>query len=448
MTALLVGSGQIKGVVMVLLVLHALRGPQQIIEAFTVGIFLTLNNQALGTGFAVLRWPLLFAAFARIVWELTRNRETLFRSATIPLLFTYALAAVAFAPLVSEYVSISVLKAVAFFLGTFTILTAFRLAPDHARVQSWLFTFYVYIVVGSIAALYLPAPMLGGLFKGLFNHPQAFGAFLIPFTAWAAFLLFTTDRRPAWLVGIVLLSFYWVYRTGSRTALLGILLTVTVSVIFMLLRGGEGTARVVAAIKALAFPMLLMLVLVVAFAGRQVMVSAQEFLAKGDQAENVGQAFEGSRGALINLQMANFRSSPIVGIGFGAPSEQGDLTIKRGGFLGLPTGASVEKGFLPSAVLEEMGVVGAVLLLLIVGSLLRAAWRQPDPALLPLLLGALLINAGEMIFFSPTALGVFMWLAIGLAITPYAPAGVPRYAHRAVYRKPGVLTRSESLQVG
>ena len=230
--------------------------------------------------------------------------------------------------------------------------------------------------------------------------------------------------------------------------MLGILLTVAVSVLLALLRGGAAAAYVAAGIKALAVPALVVCVLVWAFAGKQILISAQEFLQKGDTAENVGEAFEGSRGFLIDLQMANFRSSPIAGIGFGAPSEAGNLTVKQGGFLGLPTGASVEKGFLPSAVLEEMGVVGAALLLLIVGALLRAVWMQPDPTMFPLLLGGLLINAGEMIFFSPTALGAFMWLSIGMAITPYAPAGAPRYAHRAIYRKPGALTRPESLQVG
>ncbi len=186
----------------------------------------------------------------------------------------------------------------------------------------------------------------------------------------------------------------------------------------------------------MVLPMLLLIVIAGALRGPQLVEGFRNFAFKGDEVESYGEAFDNSRGFFIQQQMANFRTSPLIGIGFAAPSEQGDLKIKDSGFLGLPSGASIEKGFLPSAVLEEMGLVGGLLTLLIMGVLVRGAVRQPDPALLALVLGGLLINVGEMVFFSPTAAGMYMWLCAGLATLPATTAVEQRYAHRVVYRKP------------
>ena len=438
MTAILMAASPMKAAVLVLLTLHALRGPRQVIEAFTVGIFLTISNPILGSGSSALRWPLLFAGFGRIVWDLTRHRQAVMDNAIIPLIFAIAASAIFFAPMVSIYADVSILKAVSFFIGTFTILSAFRLtAGQQDEWYSWFATFYAYIVLGSLPLLFMADSYLAGLFKGLFNHPQAFGAFLIPFTAWLLLVLARSEHRPRWLTGVVLLGLFWAYRTGSRTSVLAILLTVTVSLLVVLLRGGSWRATLVAGSRRLVVPVLFLTLVAAGLFGKRIVESTQAFLSKGKTEVNtVGSALDDSRGFLIDQQMANFRSSPLIGIGFGAPSDPEDLDVERSGFLNLPSGASVEKGFLPSAVLEEMGLVGAALVILLIGALLHAAWRQADPALLALLLGALLINAGEMIFFSPTALGAFLWLSAGLATTRYEAPSEARYAHRSVYVRP------------
>ncbi len=425
--------------IMALLTLHALRGPRQIIEAFTVGMFLLFLNPALFgslSAASTLRWPLIFGAFARVVWDLTRHRQAIWTQAAIPLLIAFSLCAVLFAPMTSYYPQISIMKGISFFVGTFTILTAFRLTANlHEYWLGWFATFFVFFVWASIPFLWLPGGYIGGMFKGIVNHSQAFGTFLVPFTGWLTVVLIRSERRPVFLALTVLLGWFFIYISGSRTSFLATGLAITLTLGLSLLHA-DWRKPVLLGLRRLMLPVLLAVVVVGALAGPQIVSSLKAFALKGDQVESYDEAFQNSRGFFIQQQMANFRQSPLIGIGFGVPSVSDKLRIKQSGFLGLPSGASVEKGFLPSAVLEEMGLIGGFLVICIILSLLLGAWRQPDPALFALLVAGLLINVGEMIFFSPAAGGMFMWLCFGLAAMPYSDTETSRYAHRVVYRKP------------
>ena len=90
----------------------------------------------------------------------------------------------------------------------------------------------------------------------------------------------------------------------------------------------------------------------------------EEFATKGDgEFGGLTEAFAESRESLIDRSMDNFRQYPIAGIGFGVPSDTSQelFEVKRVG--GIPISASVEKGSLPSATLEETGIIGAGLCL-------------------------------------------------------------------------------------
>jgi hypothetical protein len=83
--------------------------------------------------------------------------------------------------------------------------------------------------------------------------------------------------------------------------------------------------------------------------------------------------------------------------------------------MGLPTKASVEKGFLPSAMLEEIGLLGTSLTLGILFALFFPLSRYGDILFLWLALSSLFINGGEAVFYSFGGKGLFMWLMFGFA---------------------------------
>jgi hypothetical protein len=93
------------------------------------------------------------------------------------------------------------------------------------------------------------------------------------------------------------------------------------------------------------------------------------------------------------------------------------------GPFGLPVGASVEKGFMPSAVLEETGITGAVLVIGLLLALFRPIVRNGSISLFWMALVCLFVNFGEMVFFSVGGLGMLFWVLMAFAYT-YAEAPI------------------------
>src|SRR5690625_1272208 len=140
------------------------------------------------------------------------------------------------------------------------------------------------------------------------------------------------------------------------------------------------------------------------------------YITKSGRAEVSGlaEAYDRSRGSLIEEMLDNIKDRPFVGIGFGIASDPQSMKIDRDPVLGLPTGASIEKGVMPLAVLEELGVVGFLLVAAWIWMLLkRAAFR--GLAALSVLLVALFVNLGESILFSPGGQGMLILILLAWA---------------------------------
>ncbi len=94
----------------------------------------------------------------------------------------------------------------------------------------------------------------------------------------------------------------------------------------------------------------------------------------------------------------------------------GDVPSGVKTFLGIPISASTEKGFIPTAVLEETGLIGTVFWLYFIFSLIRLALKSNDIRWIAMFFGCLFVNVGEAVFFSVGGIGLHLWLLIGLAI--------------------------------
>lgn len=118
----------------------------------------------------------------------------------------------------------------------------------------------------------------------------------------------------------------------------------------------------------------------------------------------------GSRTALIELSLKHFRDNPVTGIGF-----QVSMTPEFARSATLFT-APAEKGFLPTAILEEGGVLGTVAFVVFVLLFIRAQWRDRN---VPGLVGFatfLATNLGEVSIFSMGGPGAFGWMMVGASI--------------------------------
>jgi hypothetical protein len=143
----------------------------------------------------------------------------------------------------------------------------------------------------------------------------------------------------------------------------------------------------------------------------------EEIVFKGSGTTTVEDAFAQSRGAGVKEQLENFSKAPLTGYGFGVYPFGvlgGEKSIAR--FLGFPISAPAEKGFAFTAVLEEVGIIGGLLFYGLVVSMARRAAKSSRPEILAMFLGAILVNFGEAVIFSPGGIGLFMWLVIALSL--------------------------------
>lgn len=408
-------------VVLLGLAVYALKGPKETIQALTLLVLMLLLNPGivpvLRYNGSTLRWLVLFSAFSRTLWDsFSRGAPT--PQHILHSLYLFSFVAFVLALLASYSPLISILKLVAFTVGVFTILTAFhRTVHMRAYWASWFFTLFLFVMVASL-------PLYGSIlgywrngvgFQGILNHPQTYGPFAAMTTAWLTSLVLFRSNRSMPVIAGTLLGWIAIYTSLARIALLiatgGLALAIVVG---MLLRPAwrPVIGRAFSGISMLLIPFLLGGLALLY--GDELIETSTDFLLKGNTEESYTESFQGSRGFLIEQQMENFRAAPITGIGFGLPSDPNRIRVETGGPFDLPVRAPVEKGFMPSAVLEETGLTGAVLVLLLLVALIRPVYRHDRISVFALLLACLLINAGEMVFFSIGGMGLYFWLLVGL----------------------------------
>ncbi len=148
----------------------------------------------------------------------------------------------------------------------------------------------------------------------------------------------------------------------------------------------------------------------------------QHFITKSGRHDVGGlmEAYNRSRGRLMDAMLANIGEHPLTGIGFGIASDPWHMNVRTDAVFGLPVGASIEKGVTPLMVLEELGVFGAALVALWVVALLRGCARG-GLAPLAICLTALLLNMGEATLFSPGGFGLLLLVLLGWAYASGQP---------------------------
>lgn len=397
--------------------LHALRGTRETVEAlFVLSLAIMINKTLAPVDISLMRWGVLACAGVRTIWD------TMVSDAPVPSPFWWLSALfatmVVFALTASWLPTVSLFKAISFYLGTGTALVAlYRTRHLAAYWQSCFLTFAVFVILGSLPLYVLSSygfARNGAGFQGLLTHPQTYGPISAVLTAYVTALVVYEGRRSKVMILTVLVGWAGVYFSLSRTGLLALVLAGGMIITFGWIRK-EWSNRVP---QMLSGPGLVVAVLAVCTAavmwGPHLIDRGIDFLLKDESAEDIAGALEESRGGLSEQSMANFRDAPLTGIGLGVPSSLSRTTIEYGPF-GVPIGASVEKGFTPTAVLEEIGAVGAGLLVSFLAALMVPIFRREGTIPLAwMVLTALLTNLGEAVIFAIGGNGLFFWLVLSL----------------------------------
>lgn len=413
------GGSAAHAVTYLLLTAWSLGGPRRAIEALTLTWLVSFLNPgiySLTDKSGLLRWAVIGTAFLTVVVSAVWRQSAIPRTILWLLVFAFVSGALSLA--VSYAPDVSLFKLFSFVMAAIAVVLGFHLTRHEAKYwQTWFLTFFSTVVLVSFPLIVSGVGYYRNQqgFQGLLNHPQAYGIFIGAFAAWLMVLLFEKRLRGpgSWLLMVVVTVslFATQSRTGTFAAVGAAFLTLAWS---MLKRPGTVRHGMIWLVRLSPFILLAMAVVILKVDA--VSHVTEQFILKRQVGYTVGEAYQASRGGIADASLANFYEHPVTGIGFGVASDPSDLHISPDPFFGLPVGAPVEKGFAVLAALEEVGLVGFMALLILIGSLLWPAFRiKADITPVALALGALLVNFGESIFFALGGSGLFVWLLLGAA---------------------------------
>ena len=407
----------------------ALIGPVQAVQALTVATLVAYGNPAIikpAPLEGVLLRLVLIAAILRLLPTIRGSDLRL-----VWPVWVFSLAEALASIHESPAQLISLMKVAEFLCGVTTVLVAYNhVRPSQlAGLHRWLITLGLTVIGLSGLTLLRPGIALGGDggLQGLLNQPQALGIFMAPFAAWAITGVLLMRRRATRLeLWIALFLGALIVLSKARTAGFGAGMGVLVVMLGRIAgrrRQGQASLGRPVLISVLACGVLAVL----AVTTGQVSKIVTDYAYKGSigRAQSLDQAFYESRGGGAIGEWNDFLRKPLLGNGFGVYPD-GEFPAGVTYFDGIPISAPVEKGFLPTAILQEGGALGAGLLSLIVALLCRRAWRNTDLRWRAMFVACLAINAGECVFLSPGGIGMFDWLLLGLAMFSYRtnPAAV------------------------
>jgi hypothetical protein len=324
--------------------------------------------------------------------------------------------------LFSAVVDVSVLKIFSWVTVVLTLLSAWgALATDQRfALFNQLQRGLVWLMLLSLPLLAIPSIgyLINGTgFQGLLNHPQAFGptAALVGVLTGGRML---GERKPAWRdIALLSLCLILVVLSEARTAgvamVVGLLGSVFLSPVF----AGVSSRQMLPGLRSRRFYIVVLMVVAgVIVAGPVIAGKLSNYLFKRTDATSLIQAADDSRGALVEKMFMNINKDPWTGIGFGIASDPANMEVVRDEVLGLPLSALVEKGVMPVAIVEELGIFGALAVLGWLLLVLRRGAHSGVPQF-AVLITLLLVNFGESMLFSVGGMGMLLLVLLTGAIT-------------------------------
>lgn len=403
-------------IVGILLCLWALIGAKQAIQALSIAVIIKHLNPTLyaySAEFGLIAWVLLLLAGFRVFLGASMRQLKLL----VPLLGFVLVATVLTAAQANKYPDISMMKLFIFSYGAATLIVSYALLDDldAQKLETWFFSLAATVILLSLPTFAFPAIAYarnGTGFQGIMAHPQTFGPMLAPIASWLIAGLFFLKQgkllKPL-LLAIFLLAL--MIRSEARTGIAAVFLSLGATFLvlffkrkrFQTFRIGRAIGLSVAAVAAVAIGM------ATSDSLRERLLA---FVFK-HHSKNVEQALL-SRSGGIESQWHFFLQEPLIGNGFGVYA-WGEFPSGIVRVFGIPISAPIEKGFLPTAILEEIGLVGTLAFLWLLASLGGRAIKNADPRWLAVFFACLSVNVGEMVFFSLGGIGLYYWLLLGLS---------------------------------
>lgn len=399
------------------------QSPELAFKAMTIGFLGLVSNQAIVPKtplWTVARFLIPILCMVRFSLDLQRLRYSLFKHGYFVALTAFIVVAATLSIMTQYFVEIALLKLVNFAVATTAILSGVQvLRMRKSDLTEWFVTICCITVVlgfGSLATG-IGYNMRGGTgtgfstFNGSMYHSNCFGPLSAMMAVYLVCVALFGRYRNRWLcLALIGCLVYFMALTQSRTSFASLFVGIftTIAMSFILVRGRLIRLRLnssrIAVIGAIAAAGIVLLIIDAA-TGNTVTKAVVAFANKGGKSDQFDyiQALS-SRQSLIDMSWNNFLNSPWIGIGFEVSTTE--FFRRNASFFYAP----IEKGFLPVAVLEETGIIGAIFLVIFLLAYVRALVRSLNIPGIALFLTFLAVNCGEAMFFAVGGHGGFGWL--------------------------------------
>lgn len=385
--------------------LVALRRPAVCLQCLVVSCLAVLINPTLtkdlGPAIGIGRW-LIFGSVLVCLFRYRsswRMKSPQLVSASF-LLYLITAFGGSYAPLAS------LSKLLVFFCCLMLVSSLFELISSKDAQDILLISIIVVLFLSLITGLSPSVAFArnGTGFQGILSHPQTFGIFAAMAAPYLAYLGVTRKSALLGFLAVLCLSLLPLSeaRTGFVTAILSCALVLVLNAKSV---GFSAQGR------ALAFALIPILLGTSILFSDVVYEKGTTFLRKRQEKQDFSEALVSSRLRLVLIALEGFRRSPILGNGFGIPSNERAYQSKvkdEAKNLSLST----EKGVLYPAILDETGIVGVVAFLLLLTWLVMPILINKIKSGAILLFAFLTVNLGEAIFFSFGAIGFWCWLLV------------------------------------
>lgn len=412
----------------------ASRSTEGAVKALSLGaLFIIANSYLVSINMAhtYLRFPLVAVAGLRIFWDAHRRSPRVFFQGHLIALLVFGGVSLVCAFINQYFFMVSFLKLGVFIYGTLAIMVGTDMGrTSGSDLTVWFCSIVLFFIAGNLLAYGLGVGYTfrgrlleaGGTlgFAGMTNHPQTQGPLSAISAVYAFCVYLYTPYRLRWLMALAVPALLVLcYMSAARTGLfavslaMGIILGVT-----FILSGGAKRIRLNIAPAQLflfvAFGLVGIFILEVVTGG-VITGKFSDFALKAIRSEggyglSFATVFE-SRMGLIDQSLYGFKQSPMTGIGFGTML---DATWAANATLFT---APTEKGFLPTAILEETGVFGAGCFVIFLFLFFKKYWSARNVVAVGVMVCFLLLNLGEMMFFALGGMGLYCWSILGAAIS-------------------------------
>lgn len=414
----------------VVLGVYSLFGPRQIIFAFAYTWLFVMANPGLvpdgnlvSSGKYIVFFFCAFSMFFRsslMLW-VKPGAVAKIRKSTIWVVFIVLLILL-HSLLFSLYPILSMLKVLLWGVVLLTALGAWSSLSYGSSVQLRhdVFKFILAVFFISVPLVNSDVGYLenGSGFQGILNQPQVFGVTLsIACVMVFSYILDNIRNFTYWLIFISLIVF--IILSEARVAGVSVVVSILVSLLCLLFKNFH---RLKLHLKGLASRSTLVVtifsVIVVSSNFSTLSSSVDDYFVKGGrdgEINNLADGFQESRGFLILKMMENVAERPLTGIGFGIGSNPEYMEIVSDPIVGVPISAPVEKGVLPLAILEELGIPLSVVIFVFLFLVLRQAFILGFGPL-SLILLVYFVNMAEAMLFSPGGMGLLVLIVFSYVI--------------------------------